>query len=115
MGTGRSLSGTQAAAVRGLIQAHFPDELNIDSALWTRTAVQDLIACECGVEMPIRTVGEYLKRWRYTPQKPLKQAYEQNPKVVKASLETEYPAIEQGAGLESALFAWGDESFLALR
>jgi transposase len=55
--------------------------------------------------MPIRTVGEYLKRWRYTPQKPLKQAYEQNPKVVKASLETEYPAIEQGAGLESALFA----------
>lgn len=45
--------------------------LQIDSALWTRSAVQTLIVCECGVKMPIRTVGEYLKRWGYTPQKPL--------------------------------------------
>ncbi len=112
VGTRRSLSETQAATVRGLIQAHFPDELNIDSALWTRTAVQDLIACECGVEMPIRTVGEYLKRWGYTPHKPLRRAYEQNPKVVKAWLETEYPAIEQRAEIEGAEIAWKDESGL---
>jgi transposase len=50
------------------MREHFPDELNIDSALWTRAAVQTLIACECGAEMPIRTVGEDLKRWGYTPQ-----------------------------------------------
>lgn len=112
VGTGRSLSETQAATVQGLLQAHFPDELNIDSALWTRTAVQELIACECGVEMPIRTVGEYLKRWGYTPQKPLKRAYEQNPKLVRAWLETEYPAIEQRAEIEGAEIAWGDESGL---
>jgi len=62
------------------MKAHCPDELNIDSALWTRQAVQSLIAAKCGVEMSIRTVGEYLKRWGYTLQKPLKRAYEQNPK-----------------------------------
>ena len=74
LGEGRTLSPGEEATVQRLIQAHFPDELNIDSALWTRAAVQTLIACECGVEMPIRTVGEYLKRWGYTPQKPLKRA-----------------------------------------
>ncbi len=73
MGAGRTLSPVEEAMVQRLIWEYFPDELSIDSALWTRAAVQTLIACECGVEMPIRTVGEYLKRWGYTPQKPLKR------------------------------------------
>lgn len=87
MGEGRSLSPVEEATVQQLIQAHFPDELNIDSALWTRSAVQT-IACKCGIEMPMRTVGEYLKRWGYTPQKPLKRAYEQDPQAVKVWWET---------------------------
>jgi transposase len=111
-GEGRTLNPAEEATVQRLLREHFPDELNIDSALWTRAAVQTLIACECGVEMPIRTVGEYLKRWGYTPQKPLKRAYEQDPKVVKAWLETQYPAIEQRAETENAEIAWGDESGL---
>ncbi len=114
-GEGRTLSVAEEATVQRLMQAHFPDELNIDSALWTRQAVQTLIACECGVKMPIRTVGEYLKRWGYTPQKPLLRAYEQDPKAVKAWLETDYPAIEQRAEAENAEIAWGDESFSTLR
>lgn len=62
--------------------------------------------------MPIRTVGEDLKRWGYTPQKPLKRAYEQDPTAVKAWLETQYPAIQQRAKQEDAEIAWGDESGL---
>lgn len=111
-GEGRRLSAVEEATVQRLLQEHFPDQLNIDSALWTRGAVQTLIACECGVEMPIRTVGEYLKRWGYTPQKPLKRAYEQDPQAVKAWLETHYPTLEQHAQQEKAEIAWGDESGL---
>jgi transposase len=84
LGEGRILRPSEEAWLQRLMQEHFPDELNIDSALWTRSAVQTLMACQCGVQMPIRTVGEYLKRWGYTPQKPLKRAYEQNPQAVKA-------------------------------
>ena len=84
LGEGRTLSPAEAATVQRLMRSHFPDELNIDSALWTRSAVQTLIAGECGVKMPIRTVGEYLHRWDYTPQKPLRRADSQNPKAVKA-------------------------------
>jgi transposase len=112
LGEGRTLSLSEEAVVQKLMREHFPDELNIDSTLWTRQAVQAIIAGECGVEMPIRTVGEYLKRWGYTPQKPLKRAYEQNPQAVKVWLETEYPAIEQRAQQENAEIAWGDESGL---
>lgn len=112
LGEGRTLNPGEETTVQRLMQAHFPDELNIDSALWTRSAVQCLIASECKVEMPIRTVGEYLKRWGYTPQKPLKRAYEQDLQAVKAWLETEYPAIEQRAQQEDAEIVWGDESGL---
>jgi transposase len=112
LGEGRTLRSSEEAVIQRLIREHFPDELNVDSALWTRQAVQALIAGEPGVKMPIRTVGEYLKRWGYTPQKPLKRAYEQNPQAVKAWLETEYPAIEQRAQQEDAEIAWGDESGL---
>lgn len=112
LGAGRTLSLPEEIWIQQVMQEHFPDELNIDSALWTRGAVQTLIACECGVEMPIRTVGEYLKRWGYTPQKPLKRAYEQEPQALKAWLETDYPAIEQRAETEDAEIAWGDESGL---
>jgi hypothetical protein len=45
------------------------------------------------VDMPIRTVGEYLKRWGFTPQKPLKKAYEQKPELVDAWLKESYPAL----------------------
>lgn len=62
--------------------------------------------------MPIRTVGEYLKRWGFTPQKPLSRAYEQDPQVVENWWKSEYPAIEQRAKLEGASIGWGDESGL---
>ena len=34
-----------------------------------------------------RSVGKYLKRWGFTPQKPIKRAYEQNPGAVQAWLQ----------------------------
>jgi transposase len=111
-GEGRTLTLNEEARLQELITGHFPDELDIDSALWTRSAVQQLIADKCDVEMPIRTVGEYLNRWGYTPQKALKRAYEQDPEQVQAWLDIEYPAIQQRAQQENAEIAWGDESGL---
>lgn len=111
-GEGRTLTSNQETQVQDLMREHFPDELSIDSALWTRRAVGALIEQTCRVKMPIRTVGEYLKRWGYTPQKPLKRAYEQNPKAVQQWLDEEYPALITRAASEGAEIAWGDESGL---
>lgn len=110
LGEGRTLIPTQEVLVQQQMREHFPEELGIDSALWTRQAVRTLIAQVSGVQMPIRTVGEYLKRWGMTPQKPLKRAYEQDPKLVETWLKQEYPAIEQQAKQAEAEIAWGDEA-----
>jgi transposase len=83
VGEQRRLSPTDEADIQALMVEHFPEDLEIDSALWTRRAVQQLIENLCEIRLPIRTVGEYLKRWGFTPQKPLKRAYEQDPKAVE--------------------------------
>jgi transposase len=96
--------------VQKAMEGHFPEEYEIDSALWTRRAVQALIEQLCGIKLPIRTVGEYLKRWRYSPQKPTERAYEQDPEAVQEWLEATYPAIVERAQQEDATIEWGDES-----
>jgi transposase len=112
VGEGRILTPEQESDIQQLIVSHFPEELEIDSALWDRRAVQALIQNLTQIKLPIRTVGEYLKRWGYTPQRPLKQAYEEDPKAVEEWLEHTYPAIVERAQQEGAEIAWGDESGL---
>jgi transposase len=106
------LTCEQEKELQKLIQEKVPDQLKLPFALWTRIAVQQLIKRIYSTDMPIRTVGEYLKRWGFTPQKPLRRAYEQNPKAVHKWLEEEYPKIRKKAKKEDAEIHWGDETGL---
>jgi len=112
VGSGRTLSETVETKVKIAIRDEFPDDYEIDSALWTRRAVQALLEQIGGVRMPIRTVGHYLKRWGYSPQRPLKRAYEQDLKAVEHWRKTVYPAIQKRAKAEGAVISWEDESGL---
>ena len=93
-GNGRALTPEQEQAIRGIICDKRPEQMKLGFALWNRGAVTTLIEREYGVKLTIRAVGNYLKRWGMTPQKPIKRAYEQKPEAVKAWLEEQYPAIE---------------------
>lgn len=112
MGSGARLTPQQCRRIQRLITDRMPDQLKLPFALWTRHAVQRVIESEYGVLLPIRTVGEYLKRWGYTPQRPAKRAYEQCPKAVQRWLDEGYPAIAQRAKAEGAEIHWGDETGL---
>ena len=57
-------------------------------------------------------MGKYLARWGFTPQKPMKKAYEQSPAAVKKWLDEDYPVIAARARAEGAEIHWGDESGL---
>src|SRR4051794_31673154 len=57
-------------------------------------------------------MGTYLARWGYTPQKPLRRAYEQDPAAVRRWLRREYPTIAARAKAEKGVIFWGDESGL---
>jgi len=109
LGSGRRLSADQEQDLQQLIDTKSPQELAIASALWTRQAVQELIQQHVGVRLPIRTVGEYLQRWGYTPQKPVRKAYKQDPEAVSEWLEKTYPEIEKRAAQEGGEIHWGDE------
>ena len=111
-GSCRTLSADQEKEVQKTIYDKCPDQLKLPLALWTRIAVQQLIKERFSIKMPIRSVGEYLKRWGFTPQKPLRRAYRQNPKAVEKWLDEEYPAIEKRAKVENTEIHWGDETGL---
>jgi transposase len=109
VGSGRRLAEQDAQGVQHLLDNSTPEELGIASALWTRRAVRDLIKKETGQVLPIRTVGEYLRRWGYTPQKPFRKSRKQDSEEVKGWLDTTYPEIVKRAGEEGGEIHWGDE------
>ena len=82
IGTKRRLSAEQETAIQKLLIDKTPDQLKLSFALWTREAVRLAIKQHYRIELPVRTVSEYLKRWGFTPQKPTKRAYEQDPQKV---------------------------------
>jgi transposase len=108
----RLLDAAQEAEVQGLICRHTPDEVGLPFALWSRAAVRALIARRCGVELAVRTVGKYLARWGFTPQKPIRRAYEQDPTAVRRWLRRDYPAIVARARQAHGVIFWGDETGL---
>ena len=110
IGEQRTLTIEQEKQIMKLIRDKTPDQLKLSFALWTRKAVRDLICRLFGIRVPIRTMGEYLKRWGYTPQRPLKRAYEQRPKEIQHWIDTRYPAIYARAKQEKAEIQWGDET-----
>lgn len=102
VGTSRTLTPEQERQVQKAICDSRPEQLKMDFALWTREAVRVYIRAHFGIEMPVRTVGEYLKRWGFTPQKPVKVAYGQRPEAVKKWLDEEQPSISVRAKAEMA-------------
>jgi len=107
---GKKINGKQADEIRRLIKDKLPDQLKLPYGLWTREAVQQLICDKYGIELSRWQVGRYLKSWGYTPQKPIRKAFEQKPEQVKQWLDKEYPAIKKRAARQKATIYFGDET-----
>lgn len=106
------LSAAQQQKIARLICGKNPDQLKLPGFLWTRALVRDLIRQRFGVEVSEDTVGRYLRSWGFSPQKPMRRAYEQSDEAVRRWLEERYPEIERRARRERAEILWADESGL---
>ncbi len=96
--------------IQKMILDTMPDQLKLPYSLWTRKAVKELVEREFGIVLAINTMGDYLRSWGYSPQKPKKKAYEQCSKKVQKWLDEQYPAIKERASLEKAEIHWADET-----
>lgn len=109
-GSGHKLSIAHQKEIQRLISDKMPDQLKLPFALWSRKAVGQLIKERFDVELPERTMSEYMKRWGFTSQKPMHRAYEQRPAEVRKWKEETYPQIAERAKAEGAEILWGDET-----
>ena len=109
-GAQRLLLAQQCATLVKMITDKTPDQLKMPFVLWERVAVRELIGEKFGIMLSLKTVGNYLKRWGMTPQKPVKQAREQNSEAVNRWLNEEFPKIKDRAEKEGAEIFWSDET-----
>ena len=108
--TGKTLSDEQERQIIRQLVDTTPQQLKFKFALWTREAVKHLIKYELGIDMPISTVGHYLKKWEFTSKKPIKRAYERKDANTQKWLNEEYPKIKRDAKKEDAVIWWADET-----
>lgn len=110
VGSGRTLTDAQAQHLQDILDRQPPQAVGIAQALWTRRAVRDVIRREYDLDLPVRTGGEYLRRWGDTPHRPRRRARQQDPDAVRPWLEETYPAVVERAAAEGAESYWCDEA-----
>jgi len=110
VGACRKLTMVQEVWLREQIVGYTPQQMTLPFALWTRRAIKTLIRTRFGLEVQDRLIGKYLKRWGFTPQRPIKRALEQRPEAVARWLNETYPALVVKARAEGAVIYFGDET-----
>ena len=106
---GTQLQPWQSAQIVNLVKNYCPDELSLPFFLWTRESVGLLIKTKFKISLSKWTVGRYLAKWGFSPQKPARCAIEQNPKAIEDWLKVKYTIIQKLARKEKAAIYWGDE------
>lgn len=104
------LSDKQKQQIKRWILGKDPRQYGFDFGLWTRRIVQQLIQDKMGVELCLTSVGKLLASMDITPQKPLRRAYERDPKAIQLWLEETYPQLKKRAKKLGAKIFFLDEA-----
>ncbi len=89
-------------------------EFGFETPLWDCKRIQTTIKRELNKTISISNLWGNLRRWKFTPQKPEKEALEKNPKAVKKWLNEEWPKIEKHRRRWQAMLYFQDESGVSL-
>jgi transposase len=110
--TGGPLTPNQDAVLAEAIRTRHPDDLGLADALWTRDAVAAYAARRFGVTRSRSVWGRWLRARGFTPQRPARRAYQQDPADLARWRAEVYPRIKARAKAEKAEVHWVDESGL---
>lgn len=93
-----------------LLRFENPQQYRFPYALWTREIIRVLLRRERNVRVSDVTVGRILGRLGFSPQRPLRRAWQQSPELVDAWKAKVYPEIRKRAKREKARIYFADES-----
>jgi transposase len=104
------LAEKQRQQVKRWILGKDPRQYGFDFGLWSRRIVQALIQEKMGIELGLTAVGRLLAGLEITPQKPLRRAYERDPKAVALWQKETYPQLKKRAKRLGATIFFLDEA-----
>ena len=110
IGEKRTLTPLQEDEIQKIMKAHRPEEEGIASSLWGRPAVHQLLKQKFNIDMPVRSITNYLKRWRMSLQRPTRKNYKQDKAKVEEFKNKAYPEIVRKAITEHAEIMFVDET-----
>lgn len=105
-----TLTAKQKQQVRRWICGKDPRQYAFDFGLWTRQIVAELIGQKFGIRLGLSTVGRLLAELNITPQKPLRRAYERDPKAIEKWVNEDYPRLKKRAKKRGAEIFFLDEA-----
>jgi transposase len=110
--TGRppTLSKKEAARLRRTITGKNPAQLNLGPALWTLPLVGQLIERMFDVTLDPTTVGRILRRLGFTPQRPLRQAFQRDDAECRAWATKDFTLVVREAKRKQATLLFLDEA-----
>lgn len=104
------ISAEQMRWIAQTVKDHTPQQLKFEFGLWTLALIGELIKRQFGKSLALASVSRVMKLLGFTAQKPLYQAWQQDP-VLVGLWETEtYPAIKAEAKAVGATIYFADES-----
>jgi len=96
-GPKRKLTAKQMRQVARFINGKDPRQYGFDFGLWTRRIIAELVESKFGIRFALSSVGALLYELGITPQKPLRRAYERDPKAIRQWIEGTYPGLKARA------------------
>ena len=104
------LSPEQMAWIARTVRENTPQQLKFEFGLWTLTLIRHLIHRQFGVQLSTATAHRVMKALGFSAQKPLYQAWQQDPVLVQTWETETFPAIAAEARRVGATVYFADES-----
>jgi len=105
-----SLNPKQKLQVRRWINGKDPRQYGFDFGLWTRKIVAELIEEKFSISLGVTAVGRLLHELDITPQKPLRRAYERDPRAIERWTKEVFPRLRKRAKRLGATIFFLDEA-----
>lgn len=74
-----------------------PRQLQFDFGLWTRDMIAIVVEREFDVRLHRTTIGRVLRKLGFSPQSPLRRAWQQDPEAVRTWKNETFPKIRKQA------------------